>query len=140
MRWVNVATSGRRFRTYVGRLPGGRKLPGGARPIEQVVGFTAILIATIAAARLLPYNALAIFSFGGVLAVAVTIALTFIKFDGVPVIGKTVRIVALIVDHTPTIVASEELDRQATTNPPAFVIHAPAPTNRHATGQDATRS
>ena len=71
IRWVRVATAGRRFRTYVGRLPGGRKLPGGARPIEQIVGFTVVLIATIFATRLLPFNAIAIFGTGVLLAFAV---------------------------------------------------------------------
>ncbi|WP_099025047.1 hypothetical protein [Mycolicibacterium palauense] len=122
VRWVRVATSGRRFRTYVGRLPGGRKLPGGARPIEQIVGFTAILVATIFATRLLPYNAVAVFGTGVILAFVVTAALSLIKYDGVPVLGKTARLVSLVVDRKPTVLAREELDRQAQANPHAFVI------------------
>ena len=122
VRWVRVATSGRRFRTYVGRLPGGRKLPGGARPIEQIVGFTAMLVATIFATRLLPYNAVAIFGTGVILAFAVSAALSLIKYDGVPVLGKTARLVGLVVDRKPTVLAREELDRQAQANPHAFVI------------------
>jgi hypothetical protein len=122
MRTVNVATAGRRFRTYVGRLPGGRRMPGGARPIEQVVAFIGIWAATIAATRLLPYNALVIFACGGMLAVAVTVGLSLIKYDGVPVIGKTLRALSLIVDRKPTVVAAEELDRQAAANPQAFIL------------------
>ena len=122
VRWVRVATSGRRFRTYVGRLPGGRRLPGGARPIEQIVGFTATLVATIFATRLLPYNAIAVFGTGLLLAFAVTEALSLIKYDGVPVLGKAARVVSLIVDRKPTVLAREELDRQASANPHAFVI------------------
>lgn len=122
IRWVRVATAGRRFRTYVGRLPGGRKIPGGARPIEQIVGFTATLVATIFATRLLPFNAIVVFGTGVLLAVAVTAALSLIKYDGVPVLGKAARLVSLIVDRKPTVLAREELGRQAASNPHAFVI------------------
>lgn len=122
IRWVRVATAGRRFRTYVGRLPGGRKLPGGARPIEQIVGFTVILIATIFATRLLPFNAIAIFGTGVLLAFAVAASLSLIKYDGVPVLGKTARLLSLIADRKPTVLAREELGRQAASNPHAFVI------------------
>lgn len=122
IRWVRVATGGRRFRTYVGRLPGGRRIPGGARPIEQIVGFTAILIVTIFAIRLLPFNAIATFGAGAFLACAVTAALSLIKYDGIPVLGKTARLASLIVDRKPTVLAREELGRQAESNPHAFVI------------------
>jgi hypothetical protein len=122
MKSVGVSTSGRRFRTYVGRLPGGRRLPGGARPIEQVVAFIGVWAATIVATRLLPYNALLIFGCGGMFAVAVTVGLSFIKYDGVPVIGKTMRTLSLMVDRKPTVVAAEELDRQVDANPQAFII------------------
>lgn len=126
--WVRVATSGRRFRTYVGRLPGGRRLPGGARPIEQVVAFTATLIATIFATRLLPYNALIVFATGVAVAIAVTVALAAIKYDGVPIFAKTARTMALLFDRKPTVVASEELDRQVAANPHAFVVdNQPSP-------------
>ncbi|RFZ63217.1 hypothetical protein DE4576_04858 [Mycobacterium marinum] len=121
VRWVRVATAGRRFRTYVGRLPGGRKIPGGARPIEQIVGFTATLIATIFATRLLPYNAVSIFGIGLIFAIGVTAALSLIKYDGVPVLGKTARILGLMLDRKPTVIAREELDRQAASNPNVFV-------------------
>lgn len=121
VRWVRVATAGRRFRTYVGRLPGGRKIPGGARPIEQIVGFTATLIATIFATRLLPYNAVTIFGTGLIFAIGVTAALSLIKYDGVPVLGKTARIFGLMLDRKPTVIAREELDRQAASNPNVFV-------------------
>ncbi|RFZ07572.1 hypothetical protein DSM43518_03314 [Mycobacterium marinum] len=121
VRWVRVATAGRRFRTYVGRLPGGRKIPGGARPIEQIVGFTATLIATIFATRLLPYNAVTIFGTGLIFAIGVTAALSLIKYDGVPVLGKTARILGLMLDRKPTVIAREELDRQAASNPNVFV-------------------
>jgi len=122
IRWVRVATAGRRFRTYVGRLPGGRKIPGGARPIEQIVGFTVTLVATIFATRLLPFNAIVVFGTGVLLAVAVTAALSLIKYDGVPVLGKAARLMSLIVDRKPTVLAREELGRQAASNPHAFVI------------------
>jgi hypothetical protein len=138
VRWVRVATSGRRFRTYVGRLPGGRKIPGGARPIEQIVGFTVTMIATIFATRLLPYSAVAIFGTGVVLAFAVTAALSLIKYDGVPVLGKTARILSLLFDRKPTVIAREELDRQAASNPHAFVIDA-APNGRPTTPPTSTR-
>jgi hypothetical protein len=121
-RWVRVATSGRRFRTYVGRLPGGRRLPGGARPIEQIVGFTATLVVTIVATRVLPYNALTVFGCGVLVAFLVPAGLSFIKYDGVPVLGKTARTIGLIFDRKPTVLAREELDRQAAANPHAFVI------------------
>ena len=122
LRLVRVATAGRRFRTYVGRLPGGRKIPGGARPIEQIVGFTATLVATIFATRVLPFNALAVFGTGVLLAVAVTAALSLIKYDGVPVLGKAARMLSLVFDRKPTVLAREELGRQIAANPNAFVI------------------
>ncbi|MFN6548390.1 hypothetical protein [Mycolicibacterium nivoides] len=124
VRWVCVATSGRRFRTYVGRLPGGRKMPGGARPIEQLVCFTAVLVLSVIATKLLPFNALAIVGTGVILAIAVTAPLGLIKYDGVPILGKTVRTLGLIFDRKPTVLAREELDRQATANPHAFVLEA----------------
>lgn len=141
IRWVHVATSGRRFRTYVGRLPGGRKLPGGARPIEQIVGFTATLSATIIATRVLPYNALTTFGCGVLIAIAITAGLSFIKYDGVPIWGKTARTIGLVFDRRPTVLAREELDRQVLANPHAFVIDddptnsdsPPAPTNSGST-------
>lgn len=122
IRWVRVATAGRRFRSYVGRLPGGRRLPGGARPIEQIVGFTVMLAATVVAVIVLPYNALVIFGIGMLLAFVTTAALGLIKYDGVPVLGKTSRLVSLVVDRKPTVLAREELGRQAASNPHAFVI------------------
>jgi hypothetical protein len=129
IRWVRVATSGRRFRTYVGRLPGGRRLPGGARPIEQIVGFTGTLIATIIAIKVLPYNALTVFGCGLVVAFGIPFGLSFIKYDGVPVLGKTTRMIGLIFDRQPTVLAREELDRQAAANPHAFVVdHEPSET------------
>lgn len=122
VRWVHVATSGRRFRTYVGRLPGGRKLPGGARPIEQIVGFTAMLALTVASIAVLPYNAPLIFVTGLAINLVVTIALGQIKYDGVPILGKTARTLSLIFDRKPTVLAREELDRQASANPHAFIV------------------
>ncbi|OMC33641.1 hypothetical protein A5739_07095 [Mycobacterium colombiense] len=86
------------------------------------MGFTATLVATIFATRLLPYNAIAVFGTGLLLAFAVTAALSLIKYDGVPVLGKAARVVSLIVDRKPTVLAREELDRQAAANPHAFVI------------------
>ncbi|KAA1250694.1 hypothetical protein F0Q45_08345 [Mycobacterium simiae] len=123
VRLVRVATSGRRFRTYVGRLPGGRRLPGGARPIEQVVGFTATGVLTIIAILVVPYNALAVFAVGLIAAFAVTAVLSLIKYDGVPVLGKTVRMSSLVFDRKPSVLAREELERQAASNPHAFVIN-----------------
>lgn len=120
VRWVGIATSGRRFRTYVGRLPGGRKIPGGARPIEQIVGFIGTVILTIFAARMLPYNTIVVFACGLCLATAMTVGLSFIKYDGVPVLGKAARIISLLVDRKPVVLAREELDRQHAANPEIF--------------------
>lgn len=127
VRWVRVATAGRRFRTYVGRFSGGRRIPGGARPIEQVIGFVGTLALSWLACWVLPYNTLIVFSAGTVLAFIVVIALSQIKYDGVPVMGKTARILGLVFDRKPTVLAREELDRQAAANPHAFVVDdAPA--------------
>lgn len=123
VRVVRVATSGRRFRTYVGTLPGGRRLPGGPRPIEQIIAFIAVLVATMVAALVLPYSTLAIFAVGSVAACVAAVFLGFIKYDGVPITGKVLRIAALVVDGKPTVVAADELDRQVARNPQAFVIN-----------------
>lgn len=128
VRWVRVATAGRRFRTYVGRFSGGRRIPGGARPIEQIIGFVGTLALTSLACWALPYNTLIVFTVGTVIAFAIVVVLSQIKYDGVPVLGKTVRILSLVVDRKPTVLAREELDRQAASNPHAFVLEdAPAP-------------
>jgi hypothetical protein len=118
-----VATSGRRFRTYVCTLPGGRRLPGGPRPIEQVVTFIGALVLTMCAALVLPYSTLAIFAVGSVAACVAAASLGFVKYDGVPIVGKVLRVAALVVDRKPTVVAADELDRQVARNPQAFVIN-----------------
>jgi hypothetical protein len=123
VRVVRVATSGRRFRTYVGTLPGGRRLPGGPRPIEQIVAFIGVLVLTMGAALVLPYPTLAIFAVGGVTACVAAVSLGFVKYDGVPIVGKVLRAAALVIDRKPTVVAAEELDRQVARNPQAFVIN-----------------
>ncbi len=121
MRDVRVATSGRRFRTYVGTMQG-RRLPGGPRPIEQIVAFIIVLIATMAAATVLPYPTPAVFGVGVLAAVGVTLLMGFIKYDGIPVTTKAARTAALFIDRKPTVVAAEEIARQVSTNPAAFIV------------------
>ena len=121
MRQVRVATSGRRYRTYVGTMQG-RRLPGGPRPIEQIMAVIAALMLTMVAAAALPYPTPAVFGVGIVLAVAAALALSRIKYDGVPIVGKTLRTAALIVDRRPTVVAVEEVGRQVAANPAAFLV------------------
>jgi hypothetical protein len=116
-----VATSGRRYRTYVGTMQG-RRLPGGPRPIEQIMAVIAALMLTMVAAAALPYPTPAVFGVGIVLAVAAALALSRIKYDGVPIVGKTLRTAALIVDRRPTVVAVEEVGRQVAANPAAFLV------------------
>ncbi|MGJ6127463.1 hypothetical protein QN239_33320 [Mycolicibacterium sp. Y3] len=81
-----------------------------------------MLIAAVFATRLLPFNAVAVFGTGLLLAIAVTAGLSFIKYDGVPVLGKTARTAGLILDRKPTVIAREELGRQSAANPHAFVV------------------
>ena len=121
MRQVRVATSGRRYRTYVGTMQG-RRLPGGPRPIEQIMAVIAALMLTMVAAAALPYPTPAVFGIGMLLAVAAALALSRIKYDGVPIVGKTLRTAALMIDRRPTIVAAEEVDRQVAANPAAFLV------------------
>lgn len=121
-RVVHIATSGRRFRTYVGRFSDRARIPGGPRPIEQIIGFAAVLGLTMIAAATLPYNALGIVAAGVALACLVAVGLGFIKYDGVPVAGKVLRTAALLIDRKPTVLAREELDRQAAANPHAFIL------------------
>jgi hypothetical protein len=99
-----VATSGRRFRTYVGTMQG-RRLPGGPRPIEQIVAVILIVIATMAASVLLPYPTPAVFAVGALAVIGVTMAMGLIKYDG-----------------KPTVVAAEEIARQVSANPAAFIV------------------
>ena len=124
MREILIATAGRIYRSYVGRLPGGRNMPGGSRPLEQVIAATAIFTATIAASAALPYNTVTIFGVGVVICVAVVAALNLIKFDGVPIMHKTKRLVLLLIDRKPIVVAAEELERQVAANPEAFSVSA----------------
>lgn len=121
MREVRIATSGRRFRTYVGTMQG-RRLPGGPRPIEQIVAFIIGLTATMAAAAVLPYPAPAVFGVGILLAVGAALALSRIKYDGVPIMGKAARAASLLIDRKPTVVAIEEVHRQNAANPSAFLV------------------
>ena len=116
-----MATSGRRYRTYVGTMQG-RRLPGGPRPIEQIMAVIAALMLTMAAAAALPYPTPAVFGVGILLAVAAALTLSRIKYDGVPIVGKTLRTAALMIDRRPTIVAAEEVDRQVAANPAAFLV------------------
>ena len=116
-RVVRVATSGRRFRTYVGKLPGGRKLPGGPRPIEQVVAFCVALAAAGVVSIYSGYNTLMVFTVGVSVGVAAVCAMSFIRYDGAPVIGTSRRLLRLAVNRKPIIVGVAELDRQRCANP-----------------------
>ena len=49
------------------------------------------------------------------------VALSRIKYDGVPLVHKLSRIAALLFDRRPVVVAPEELDRQCAANPHAFL-------------------
>ncbi len=118
-----MATSGRRFRTYVGTMQG-RRLPGGPRPIEQIVAVIITLIATMAAAVALPYPAPAVFSVGVAAAIGITALMGVIKYDGIPIATKAARFAALLIDRKPTVVAAEEISRQISANPAAFIVAA----------------
>ena len=118
-----MATSGRRFRTYVGTMQG-RRLPGGPRPIEQIVAVITILIATMAAAMVLPYPTPAVFAGGALVVVGVIMVMGLIKYDGIPVTTKAIRAAGLLIDRKPTVVAAEEIARQVSTNPAAFIVAA----------------
>lgn len=99
-------------------------MPGGWRPIEQLIAFAVILVATIYAMTTLPYNALIIFGVGIAVEVVVIGVLNLIKFDGVPILHKVERLVRLFFDRKPILVAAEELDRQVAANPHAFLVTA----------------
>ena len=116
-----MATSGRRFRTYVGTMQG-RRLPGGPRPIEQIVAVIIVVIATMAEAMVLPYPAPAVFAVGVLAVIGVTMVMGLIKYDGIPVTTKAVRVAGLLIDRKPTVVAAEEIARQVSVNPAAFIV------------------
>lgn len=109
---VKVATGSRRFRTWVGRLPGGRRLIGGARPIEQVVAVLVCFAASGFVAIAFPVNALAALAIGAATGVGVAFVLSLVPYDNVPVTTRLTRVVMLLVDRKPTVVAVEELARQ----------------------------
>lgn len=100
----------------------GRRLPGGPRPIEQIVAVIVIVIATMAAATVLPYPTPAVFAVGVLAVIGVTMVMGLIKYDGVPVTTKAVRVAGLLVDRKPTVVAAEEITRQVSANPEAFIV------------------
>ncbi|MDQ1250877.1 MAG: hypothetical protein QG597_5257 [Actinomycetota bacterium] len=100
----------------------GRRLPGGPRPIEQIVAFIILLILTMAAATVLPYPTPAVFGVGVLAAVGVTALMGVIKYDGIPVTTKSARVIALLIDRKPTVVAAEEVARQVSANPAAFIV------------------
>lgn len=100
----------------------GRRLPGGPRPIEQIVAFIILLITTMAAAMVLPYPTPAVFGVGVLAAVGATLLMGLIKYDGTPVITKAARVGALLIDRKPTVVAAEEIARQVSANPAAFIV------------------
>ncbi len=121
MRAVRVATSGRRYRTYIGTIQG-RRMPGGPRPVEQVVAFLGGLVATMGAAQMLPYPTPAVFGVGVLLSVGLGAAMGLVTYDGVPIVGQGLRYLALLVDRRPVVVAGEEASRQQAANPQAFLI------------------
>lgn len=129
MRSLRVATGARRFRPYIGKLPGNRRLPGGARPQEQVIGFTACFGAAVAAAMFLPYNTLAVIGVGIAVGVAVAAGLSFMPYDGVPVFNKALRLAALAINQKPVVVAGDDARRQESANPGAFISTNPASSN-----------
>lgn len=116
-----MATSGRRHRTYVGTIRG-RRMPFGARPIEQIYAFVAGLVATCVTALALPYPTPAVFAVGTAIAFAAALAVAAIPYDGIPIVGKSVRVAGLLLDRKPTVVAVEEANRQVAANPHAFVV------------------
>lgn len=119
---ILVATSGRTVRNYVGTFPGGRRIPGGPRPQELIFGFTAVLIATMVIAAVMPVKTLTVVGFGLAAEVVVVSVLSLIKWDGVPIVNKVARLFRLLADRKPIVVAVEELDRQVAANPNAFIV------------------
>lgn len=119
---ILVATSGRTVRNYVGTFPGGRRIPGGPRPQELIFGFTAVLITTMIVAAFVPVRALTVAGVGLAAEIVVLSALSLIKWDGVPILNKMIRLLRLLADRKPIVVAAEELDRQAAANPNAFTV------------------
>jgi len=100
----------------------GRRLPGGPRPIEQIVAVIIVVIATMAAAMVLPYPAPVVFAVGVLAVIGVTMVMGLIKYDGIPVTTKAVRVASLLIDRKPTVVAAEEIARQVSDNPAAFIV------------------
>lgn len=119
---ILVATAGRTVRNYVGTFPGGRRIPGGPRPQELIFGFTAVLITTMVIAAVLPVKTLTVAGFGLAAEVIVLTVLSLIKWDGVPIMNKMIRLLRLLADRKPIVVAVEELDRQVAANPNAFIV------------------
>jgi hypothetical protein len=105
----------------------GRRLPGGPRPIEQIVAVIVIVIATMAAATVLPYPAPVVFAVGVLAVIGATMVMGLIKYDGIPVTTKAVRVAGLLIDRKPTVVAAEEIARQVSANPAAFIVSTDPP-------------
>lgn len=119
---ILVATSGRTVHNYVGTFPGGRRIPGGPRPQELVIGVVVVFIITVVAATFMPFKTVTVFGVGLAVEVVVIVLVSLIKWDGVPILNKMMRLIRLLAVRKPIVVAVEELDRQVAANPNAFIV------------------
>ena len=122
---VRVATGGRNVSSYVGRLPNGHKIPGGARPIEHV----AIFLSSIAGAAMLAlafhWNVLTALVFGAGVGCCGAAALKAIPYDeSVSPVNAFYRIITLIANRRPIVVAGDDRDEIDEEELASTILHA----------------
>jgi len=102
-------------------MPGGRKLPGGPRPQEQIVATAIVLALAALVSAFTDLNVAAIFGVAAIVEALTITILSLIKYDGISTIYKIQKILTLLADRSPVVVSAEDLDRQAVANPAAFL-------------------
>ena len=122
---VRVATGGRNVRSYVGRLPNGHKIPGGARPIEHVV----IFLSSVAGAAMLAlschWNVLPALVIGAGVGCCGAAALKSVPFDeSVSPVNAFYRMIMLIVNRRPVVIVGDDWDEIDEEELASALLHA----------------
>lgn len=108
---VRIATGGRRIRPYVGKLPGGRKMWGGARPAEQVAAVVISIVTAVVIAAFLHQKILPALGIGTVLGFGLAAALHYMPYDeSVPPLNALIRLAALLTNRKPIVLHGDEAD------------------------------
>lgn len=121
---VRIATGGRRIRPYVGKLPGGRRVPGGARPLEQVAAVVISILTAVIVAASLHYKILPAVGIGVVAGFGLAVALHFMPYDeSVPPLNALLRLASLLTNRKPIVLHGDEADTNDNTeNAYPFVV------------------